>query len=361
MNVEKMLDRRFFGYRSILGYYRWMKAVKGILSNRYISVGDKFWCIQHGFTTGTYNLYGHEQMRAHYKEYLSSRDYYRLHPINGMFSLWIDDKLTVKHVFSKFGENLPKYYFDIEDGRALKLPDCPDDIQDGYEGVLALVRREKRIALKQLLGAYGIGFYRLEYIDERYYVTGKESSKEELLALLKSLNYYLVTEFIVNHETIYHVWPDSTNTLRILMANVDGELIVVRSFMRFGHAKSNGVDNAHTGGLEAIIDEDTGKVLFAIAIDEKGFSKRVTEHPDSGVSFDFVVPRWDEVVSRCKEIGRAYPELRYFGFDIAVTDDGFKILEINSLSGLMAAQMKAPFLTDPKTRRVYESFGLKTK
>ena len=48
--------------------------------------------------------------------------------------------------------------------------------------------------------------------------------------------------------------------------------------------------------------------------------------------------------------------MRYMGFDVAVTEDSFKILEINSLSGLMAAQCKEPLMKDPKTRRVFEYF-----
>ena len=59
---------------------------------------------------------------------------------------------------------------------------------------------------------------------------------------------------------------------------------------------------------------------------------------------------------KLKEICMNYPQLRYWGFDVAVTEDSFKLLEINSLSGLMAAQCKEPLLKDPKTRAVYAYF-----
>lgn len=360
MNLEKALDRRVLGFRSVMGYFRWLKAKKGILTSKYATFGDKIWCLRHGFTVDYFNLYGKENLKKNYRDYLSTKQYSRLHPINGMFSLWIDDKLTVKHVFSAFDAYLPKYYFDIENGRALRLPDCPSTVKaDGYEGVLELVRQEKKIALKQLLGAFGVGFYRLEYIDGNYYITGKKATEQEMIELLKSLNYYLVTEFVVNHDTIREIWPDSTNTLRVLMASVDGKPVLLRSFMRFGNAKSHGVDNAHSGGIEAIVDEETGRVMFAVAVDAKGFATRITKHPDSGVSFDIQIPRWEEVTEKCKEICMAFPELRYCGFDVVITQDGFKILEINSLSGLMAAQLKEPLLKDPKTRKAFESFGLR--
>ena len=360
MNIERMLDRPVCGYRSILGIYRWTKTVKSIICDKNASVSDKLWCLQYGFSVDLYNLFSAYHLKENYKDYLSTRDYYKLHPINGMFSLWIDDKLTLKHVFTKFGEYFPPYFFDIENGQALRLTDCPEYVTEfGFAGVIQLLKYKKKLALKSFLGSYGIGFYRLEYINGEFFVTGKKSSQDELIQLLKSLNHYLVTEFIVNHEVLYKIWPEATNTVRLLIGCVDQEPILLRSFIRFGNAKSNGVDNAHAGGIEAIIDEDNGRILFAVAVDAQGFSKEITKHPDSGASFDIEIPRWNETVSKCKDICRAYPELRYWGFDVVITQDSFKILEINSLSGLMAAQLKEPLLKDPKTRKVFESFGLK--
>lgn len=51
--------------------------------------------------------------------------------------------------------------------------------------------------------------------------------------------------------------------------------------------------------------------------------------------------------------------MKYMGFDVAITDEGLKIIEINSLSGLTAAQAKKPLLADPKTKSIYQAFGLK--
>lgn len=364
MNIEKTLDRRFLSFRSILGFYRWQREKLNIIKDKNASLSEKIWCIRHGFSVSDYNIFGHENMRKNYRDYLSVKQYNQLHPINGMFTLWIDDKLTVKHVLSRFSEHLPLYYFDIEDGAALRLPDCPDSVQaSGYEGIVELVRQEKKLALKQLLGTYGRGFYRLEYADGQFYITGEKATEEELIRLLKSLNHYLVTEFITNHETLRGIWPEATNTLRVIMANVDQEPIILRSFIRFGSKKSKGVDNAHAGGggIMSVVDEDTGKILYTFCLDKKGYASKITNHPDSGASFDITIPNWDLVIEKCLQIGRSYPELKYMGMDVAITDDGFKILEINSLSGLRPAQLKEPLLKDPKTRRAFESFGLKLR
>ncbi|MBR3679371.1 MAG: hypothetical protein IKL87_04135 [Oscillospiraceae bacterium] len=362
MKLEKAVLKRFMGNRSILGWYHWAKAQKHILFGKHnLSFGDRLWCWRYGFHTGDLNLYGRENLKKNYKDYLSARDYYRLHPLNGEYSFWIDDKMTMKYILSKYNEYLPEYYFQLDKNSILKLVDCPKEKNADYESIVALLREKRILACKRLFGACGIGFYRLEFDGTDYMITGKKVSEDELIQFLKGLYSYLILEYIVNHKDIRNIWKDATNTMRVLIANCNGELVVMRSFIRFGNKKSNGVDNAHAGGIEAIIDEDTGKILFTQAQDVTGAATRITHHPDSGVSFDIQIPRWNTIIETLKKICLTYPQLRYWGFDVAVTDESFKIIEINSLSGLMAAQSKEPLLKDPKTRKVYEFFGLKMK
>ena len=362
MRLEQMMDRRFLGYRSVLGWYRWVKDVRRIITARGLGPSDKLWCIRHGFTPSGFKAFGGEELKKNYADYLSQRDYLKLHPINGAFSVWIDDKLTMKYVLANFDEYLPAYYFHIEKDRIMRLVNCPADIEsEGLEGIMELLRAEGILVAKRLWGACGVGFYRLEYRDGRYFVTGSETSEEKLLDLLKGLDHYIITEHISNHSVIRSIWPEATNTMRLLMASIDGKQTVMRAFIRFGNKKSNGVDNAHAGGIEAIIEEETGEILFAAAFDAKGRAERITNHPDSGASFDIRLPHWDMIIEKCSEICRSIPELRYWGFDVAITEDSFKILEINSLSGLTASQLKEPLMRDPKTREIYERFGVRAQ
>lgn len=52
-------------------------------------------------------------------------------------------------------------------------------------------------------------------------------------------------------------------------------------------------------------------------------------HPDTGVRIEGIVPNWELMKKGITDICRFMPELEYLGFDIAITDDGFKIIEIN--------------------------------
>ena len=60
-------------------------------------------------------------------------------------------------------------------------------------------------------------------------------------------------------------------------------------------------------------------------------------HPDSGVLLDGILPNWDLVISQLLAISRYLPQLKWLGFDIAITEDGFRIIEINSHQGLHKA------------------------
>ena len=61
------------------------------------------------------------------KNYLKSAHYYAMHPINGVYSKWIDDKLTLKYLCgsdSGLDRYMPRYYFQIDqNGKILCLPD----------------------------------------------------------------------------------------------------------------------------------------------------------------------------------------------------------------------------------------------
>ena len=52
-------------------------------------------------------------------------------------------------------------------------------------------------------------------------------------------------------------------------------------------------------------------------------------HPDTGVLIEGQIPLWDKVKEVVQKICLTIPELEYLGFDIAITDHGVKVLEIN--------------------------------
>ena len=95
--------------------------------------------------------------------------------------------------------------------------------------------------------------------------------------------------------------------------------------MRVGTGKSV-VDNAGAGGIICEINAETGEVIAAK--DENGFSYDI--HPDSGFCLiGFKIPRWNEAVILSKTLARVIPEMAYCGWDLALTSEGWIMIEAN--------------------------------
>ena len=119
--------------------------------------------------------------------------------------------------------------------------------------------------------------------------------------------------------------PKSVNTVRIPTFNVKGDIRVVRPFMRTGCGDSV-VDNAGSGGVFALIDTNTG-TTFAVA-DE--FNNSFTEDPDSHKKMlGFTIPCWNEAVDTAKSLARILPNVKYVGWDLALTEKGWVLVEGN--------------------------------
>ena len=75
----------------------------------------------------------------------------------------------------------------------------------------------------------------------------------------------------------------------------------------------------------------TGDIMSPVLYGKLKNNEEAKVHPDSGEAFKGKIKGWDQIKSQILAIGDYYPELSYMGYDLAVTDDGFRILEINSL------------------------------
>ena len=133
----------------------------------------------------------------------------------------------------------------------------------------------------------------------------------------------------------------SLNTLRVptVLTGDSPETYQVHLFypsIRFGRAGSL-VDNAGAGGITVQINGETG-ALSAIGRDEQ--SRTYTEHPDSHQKFEgFVVPHWEEAVAFVRELALVNPKNRLIGWDLALTDDGWLMIEGNDRSQFVGRQI----------------------
>lgn len=337
----------FKGYSVSLTY----NALKRDILNKDIPLSTKLWAWRRGFTGTRVYTYGIDE--SNYKIHMPDFDYYKLHPINGKYSSWIDDKLTTKYILSPFNEYMPKYYFHIKEGELLRLMDCPEDINSDIDGIIDLIKRDGDLALKLLAGSLGAGFYRLTYKNDNFYVNTKETSLTELKKIIESLKGYLVTEYITSHKEIRKIYDVTPNTLRVqVIRDKNKNPEVIGSHIRFGTKKSGVLETPTAGGIIAKVNISNGYVSEANIILNSELES-LENHPDSGSSFKFNLPMWDFIVEKIYLICDYVPQLNYLGFDIIITESGFKIIEINSLSALRALPYYYPFFKNDYCREFF--------
>jgi hypothetical protein len=131
-----------------------------------------------------------------YRKYLSDWTYYHSQPVNGSYSTWIDDKLTMKYILQPFDKFLPRYYFQLDKGGLVaRLMDCPDGCDGSLESVLGLLEKEGCLAVKPIIGFRGSGFVKLSCIEGQFGLNSDQVSRESVVSFLEQAKGYATQQF----------------------------------------------------------------------------------------------------------------------------------------------------------------------
>jgi hypothetical protein len=349
--LTRMMIKR--GYSSYFASKFPKIIIDDFLQSKNVNFKTKIWAYRRGFLCSKAHIYGINE--TNFRNHLSDFEYHKLHPLNGTYSKWIDDKLSMKYVLSPFSDYLPKYYFQLEDNEILKLMDCPDGINPTIDGILSLLQKEGNLALKPYSGTRGNGFYRLSYHDGDYFMNTEKADEASVNNLLSVLKGYLVTEYIISHNTIKKIYEQTPNTLRLqFVRNINEKPRIIGSFIRFGTSKSGILETPLAGGILAGIEINNGKIFEPHIISDNKL-KCLKYHPDTGEAMEIQLPNWNHAVLKINEILDYIPQLTYVGFDVVITNGGFKILEINSLTSIHGISYYYPYFADEYARKYFTS------
>lgn len=159
-----------------------------------------------------------------------------------------------------------------------------------------------------------------------------QESVEELLKEYK--DGFIVEPRMVNAPEFAEFHKESLNTVRVVSVRMDDRVEVAYAFARFGKNGSC-IDNARSGGIISALDVDSGIVVAAI--DEA--NKPYIVHPNSGKQIiGFCVPKWNELRALVEELAQIVPTTRYIGWDLALTPEGWTVVEANC-KGQFVVQM----------------------
>ena len=123
----------------------------------------------------------------------------------------------------------------------------------------------------------------------------------------------------------------SVNTVRFMTTLYpDGEARIIATFIKIGRA-GKCVDNAGGGGnVDACIDTASGTLQYAIQYDGWRNITDIDHHPDSCNPVNGVqIHDWENVKTQVMRFQQALPFIKAAGWDIAITDDGAVVIEVN--------------------------------
>ncbi len=333
MVVNKLTGR--LCRRGMRPYMRrlWIDSViSDFLHTKGLSLGKKIWCWKRGYMS--YRSYQYGLTEENYKHFLSDYDYHYLNRINNDYQKWINDKTTTRLILEPFKEYVPDYYFSIfnrnGETEIATMWDCPEGIPASFDGLFEMLRTKGILAMKPSAGTHGDGFYCLTYENGAYTVNGEIRTEEQIIELITGFkSFYIVTEYIVMHDWLKEIYGKSVNTIRVMVINRKGyNPKIMQTYMRIGSSRTGFTDNVGYGGICCMVNKETGELYQPETIKDHKFYD-CPNHPDTGTPISGFLPNWDLVCEKVKEISAYLCELEYLGFDIAITQEGFYLLEIN--------------------------------
>lgn len=193
------------------------------------------------------------------------------------------------------------------------------DEHTSYADFKRFVLDVKHIIVKPNTASVGSGIF-----------AAKVETEQDAEKLYEKLNLRaggVVLEEIINQSLSMAKWNGSSvNTIRISSFLKQGKYHILSSILRTGRAGSV-VDNAGRGGISAAIDPSSG-VIISDGMDKSG--NWYIAHPDSGVPYkDVQIEAWKELLVTAELIHRTMPEQIYVGWDFALTDEGWVLIEGN--------------------------------
>ena len=272
---------------------------------------------------------------------------------------FLDDKLAFFFLLRHFGIPTPEVAGVVVRGRIHRLGAV--EPAPASEWMARWVAERGRLVIRPNRGTGGMGLWVVgAEPDGDCRVNGEALSWAELERRLGTRENQVITEFVEQAGYARDVFPETTNTIRILtMQDPAGRPFVAAAVHRFGMPASGAADNWTRGGLSARIDLEAGTLGPGVAHPRSGRLERHEVHPVTGAQVAGArVPRWREVRDGVLAAAARTPFLPFVGWDVIVTDDGFSVIEGNKNSDVNLLQVHDPLLGQAKVRTFYAEHGL---
>lgn len=144
-----------------------------------------------------------------------------------------------------------------------------------------------------------------------------------------------IEEYVRQVPELKALHPSSLNTARIItILDHDGNAHILGTFFRVG-VGGKVVDNGASGGILCKLIDD-GTIVRCLNKDGAEF----INHPDTNrVLVGFTIPEWDAAKQLAKTLAMKKPSIRFCGWDLALSEKGWIMIEGNESSEFIGIQI----------------------
>lgn len=207
----------------------------------------------------------------------------------------------------KFNSLINREYFQLE--KTKKNPEIIKRLLENSDG---------RIVLKNSLGQAG---------KQIKIIISSEFTQDQLINVMKSGNFDLAEEYIIQHPEMMKLSPSGLNTVRVITQEKDGKIAIIAARLRI--SINSLVDNLAAGNAAAPLDPVTG-IVTGPAVFSDITRTDIFFHPITGVEIPgFQVPFWKEVVALVIKAAMMTPDNRSIGWDVGIKASGPLLVEGN--------------------------------
>ncbi|MDG1276905.1 MAG: sugar-transfer associated ATP-grasp domain-containing protein [Algoriphagus sp.] len=271
-----------------------------------------------------------------FNSFLNDRDYAKLYPINHpSISTLIDYKSYLPILLGDKKEWLPDFFAFCSRGSIIFQKGIPNKLLDLELFLKSALDAFGNLIVKPISDGGGRGIFLLT----------KENFDQIIKDLIKKD--FVINNVLKNNQFLSDVFPGCLNTTRVTFyKNASGQNEILMIAQKFGTSLSSSVDNISKGGMACSIDPQSGEMSKAYTY--SGKPGWYAKHLDSGKQIAGVkFPDWENCYKQIQEIVNHFDFLEFAGIDLAFTDKGIKIIEINSQPEARLTQVGGPILLNP--------------
>ena len=210
---------------------------------------------------------------------------------------------------------------------------------DNYSNIEQIIEGLKHydvhnIVIKTTESSHGNGVWvidRIQYnnCDAIFHLVNDKSIR--LSEILQNKEPFLIEERVLQTQQLSSFNPTSVNTIRFMTTLYpSGEAKIIGAFIKIGRTGSF-IDNAGSGGnIDANINLDTGVLENVVEFNGFDSIRKIEYHPDNGCQLEGVkIENWEMIRKMIKKYQQSCPFIKAVGWDVAITDDGPVIIEMN--------------------------------